>query len=114
MGLHDRLNRQGGSSNGHGPELDLLVGGQAEAPERRPADPYAELKGRIHHACIAKLGPQLYAAGQSEQSNEDLAEKVLRVVTEQLAHDRTPLTREHRRQVTRENTDDLLGYRQLT
>ena len=43
MGLHDRLHRQNGSSNGHGPELDLLVGGQAETPERRPADPYAEL-----------------------------------------------------------------------
>ena len=111
MGLHDRLHRQNGSSNGHGPELDVLVGGQAEAPERRPADPYAELKGRIHHACIAKLGPQLYAAGNAdESSNEDLAEKVLRVVTEQLALDRTPLTREERRQVTREITDDILGY----
>jgi pilus assembly protein CpaF len=110
MGLHDRLHRQGGSSNGHGPELDVLVGGHAEAPERRP-DPYAELKGRIHHACIAKLGPQLYAAGKSDEaSNEDLADKVLRVVTEQLALDRTPLTREERRQVTREITDDILGY----
>jgi pilus assembly protein CpaF len=89
----------------------VLVGGQTEAPDRRPADPYAELKGRIHHACIAKLGPQLYAAGNAdESSNEDLAEKVLRVVTEQLALDRTPLTREERRQVTREITDDILGY----
>jgi pilus assembly protein CpaF len=111
MGLHDRLHRQNGSSNGHGPELDVLVGGQTEAPERRPADPYAELKGRIHHACIAKLGPQLYAAGNADESSaEDLAEKVLRVVTEQLALDRTPLTREERRQVTREITDDILGY----
>ena len=111
MGLHDRLHRQNGSSNGHGPELDMLVGGQVDAPERRPADPYAELKGRIHHACIAKLGPQLYAAGQSDESStDDLAEKVLRVVTEQLALDRTPLTREERRQITREITDDILGY----
>jgi pilus assembly protein CpaF len=111
MGLHDRLHRQNGSTNGHGPELDVLVGGQTEAPERRPTDPYAELKGRIHHACIAKLGPQLYAAGNADESSaEDLAEKVLRVVTEQLALDRTPLTREERRQVTREITDDILGY----
>jgi hypothetical protein len=35
---------------------------------------------------------------------------VLLVVTEQLALDRTPLTREERRQVTREITDDILGY----
>jgi pilus assembly protein CpaF len=110
MGLHDRLHRNG-SANGHGPDLDVLLGGQSEAPERRPVDPYGELKGRIHHACIAKLGPQLYASGaDGESSNEDLAEKVLRVVTEQLALDRTPLTREERRQVTREITDDILGY----
>jgi pilus assembly protein CpaF len=108
MGLHDRLHRQTGT-NGHGPELDVLAGGQSESSERRP-DPYAELKGRIHHACIAKLGPQLYAAGESEGGADDLAEKVLRVVTEQLALDRTPLTREERRQVTREITDDILGY----
>jgi pilus assembly protein CpaF len=108
MGLHDRLHRQTGT-NGHSPELDVLAGGQSESSERRP-DPYAELKGRIHHACIAKLGPQLYAAGESEGGADDLAEKVLRVVTEQLALDRTPLTREERRQVTREITDDILGY----
>src|SRR6185436_20675879 len=54
---------------------------------------------------------QLYAAGDAdESSSDDLAEKVLRVVTEQLALDRTPLTREERRQVTREITDDILGY----
>jgi pilus assembly protein CpaF len=110
MGLHDRLHRQNGSPNGTGPELDVLAGGQSE-PALRPVDPYAELKGRIHHACIAKLGPQLYAAGKSDDGGaEDLAEKVLRAVTEQLALDRTPLTREERRQITREITDDILGY----
>ena len=71
------------------------------------SDPYAELKTRIHHACIAKLGPQLFAhAGR----REDLAERVLRAVTEQLALDRTPLTREERRQLVREIADDILGY----
>ena len=111
MGLHDRLHRQNGTSNGHGPEaLDALAGQGPEPVERRP-DPYGDLKGRIHHACIAKLGPQLYSAGKSEDgAPDDLAEKVLRVVTEQLALDRTPLTREERRQVTREITDDILGY----
>jgi pilus assembly protein CpaF len=111
MGLHDRLHRQNGSTNGTTADvLELRAGQQPEAPERRP-DPYAELKTRIHHACIAKLGPQLFSAGKSaEGSADDLAEKVLRVVTEQLALDRTPLTREERRQVTREITDDILGY----
>ncbi len=113
MGLHDRLHRQNGSANGQGGDsLDALAGPEAEPTSRRP-DPYADLKTRIHHACIAKLGPQLYAADRSDggaASAEELAEKVLRVVTEQLALDRTPLTREERRQITREITDDILGY----
>jgi pilus assembly protein CpaF len=112
VGLHDRLHRQNGSTPGiTGDALDAL-GQQSEQAERRPVDPYAELKTRIHHACIAKLGPQLFSAGKSQDGSpvEDLAEKVLRVVTEQLALDRTPLTREERRQVTREITDDILGY----
>src|SRR4029079_14885405 len=69
-------------------------------------DPYAELKTRIHHACIAKLGPELFGAG----STSDLSDSVLRTVTEQLALDRTPLTREERRRITREIADDILGY----
>src|SRR6266536_6607973 len=113
VGLHDRLHRQNGSANGQGGDsLDALAGPEAEPTSRRP-DPYADLKTRIHHACIAKLGPQLYAADRSDggaASAEELAEKVLRVVTEQLALDRTPLTREERRQITREITDDILGY----
>jgi pilus assembly protein CpaF len=113
VGLHDRLHRQNGSTPGAGTgdALVALSGGQPEQAERRP-DPYAELKTRIHHACIAKLGPQLFSAGKAQDGApvEDLAEKVLRVVTEQLALDRTPLTREERRQITREITDDILGY----
>ena len=92
MGLHDRLHRQNGSAPGQVVDaLDALAGHQnAEPAERRP-DPYAELKTRIHHACIAKLGPQLFSAGKAQEgAQEDLQEKVLRVVTEQLALDRTP------------------------
>src|SRR5207344_8604 len=87
MGLHDRINRQTGSTNGQSPDaLDALAGQQPEVNEKKP-DPYAELKTRIHHACIAKLGPQLFSAGKSQDgaSDDDIAEKVLRVVTEQLA-----------------------------
>ena len=75
-------------------------------PSAVVADPYAELKTRVHHACIAKLGPELFTA----ESTGDLSERVLRAVTEQLALDRTPLTRDERRQLVREITDDILGY----
>src|SRR5438876_1272714 len=110
MGLHDRI-RSGASGNGAtATEVDhssYASPRRDEGSERSgPVDPYAELKTRIHHACIAKLGPELF----KKETTEDLSERVLRAVTEQLALDRTPLTREERRQVTREITDDILGY----
>src|SRR5213596_2140063 len=106
MGLSDRI-----KTNTNGSAAALEHPGPAPlgepAPEQRaPVDPYAELKTGIHHACIAKLGPQLF----STQSDEELSERVLRAVTEQLALDRTPRTREERRQITKEITDDILGY----
>jgi pilus assembly protein CpaF len=101
MGLHDRLSRQGENgaavavaTNGHGPVTQPTV------------DPYAELKARIHHACIAKLGPELF----KQDSNEELSDRVYRAVTEELTLDRTPLTREERRELVRQLTDDILGY----
>jgi pilus assembly protein CpaF len=72
----------------------------------RRSDPYAELKTRIHHACIARLGPELFVS----ETSGDIAERVLRAVMEQLALDRTPLTREERRKLVREIADDILGY----
>src|SRR5439155_8597470 len=41
---------------------------------------------------------------------EDISDRVYHAVTEQLTLDRTPLTREERRQVVRDITDDILGY----
>ena len=55
---------------------------------------------------IAKLGPELF----KRETAEDLSERVLHAVTEQLALDRTPLTREERRRIVREIADDVLGY----
>ncbi|HYY34475.1 MAG TPA: CpaF family protein [Gaiellaceae bacterium] len=108
MGLHDRL--KGDSGNGAGLGVDQTLAQRAEAVtqqvERGAIDPYAELKTRVHHACIAKLGPELFTA----ETTGDLSERVLRAVTEQLALDRTPLTRDERRQLVREITDDILGY----
>jgi pilus assembly protein CpaF len=109
MGLHDRL--KGVPSNDGADGLGEAGPPRADAvahqpTERTNVDPYAELKTRVHHACIAKLGPELYTA----ETTADLSERVLRAVTEQLALDRTPLTREERRQLVREISDDILGY----
>src|SRR6266511_2448783 len=107
MGLHDRLKTSNGVGGAASAE-QLLSGGSAlEASKPGIAqDPYAELKTRIHHACIATLGAELF----KREATGDLNERVTRAVTEQLVLDRTPLTREERRQIIREITDDILGY----
>jgi pilus assembly protein CpaF len=106
MGLHDRLKTSNGSTASTAEAL--LSGGSALEATQAPAaqDPYAELKTRIHHACIATLGAELF----KREATGDLNERVTRAVTEQLVLDRTPLTREERRQIIREITDDILGY----
>jgi pilus assembly protein CpaF len=111
MGLHDRI-KGGDPGNGTPPDGEQPVPlprpslAAEEATPKANTDPYGELKTAIHTACIAKLGPQLFTT----QTTEDLSERVLREVTEQLALDRTPLTREERRRIVREITDDILGY----
>ena len=115
MGLHDRIKSgsngigaNGGGANGAvaEPHAALAAATPRESAPETALDPYAELKTRIHHACIAKLGPQLF----STEAAGDLSDQVMRTVTEQLALDRTPLTREERRRITREIADDILGY----
>src|SRR5438093_2296190 len=105
MGLHDRLKASNGSSSA---TAELRTGGHShETSAPSPTqDPYAELKTRIHHACIATLGAELF----KREATGDIGERVTRAVTEQLVLDRTPLTREERRQIIREITDDILGY----
>src|SRR5256885_622624 len=107
MGLHDRLKTSNGSS-GSSVTAELLSGAQPResSADSTGQDPYAELKTRIHHACIATLGAELF----KREATGDLNERVTRAVTEQLVLDRTPLTREERRQIIREITDDILGY----
>jgi pilus assembly protein CpaF len=105
VGLHDRLKTQNG--NGNGAVETLTAQGQPiPASEAQVSDPYAELKTRIHHEVIAKLGAELF----KKETTEDLSDRVYHAVTEQLTLDRTPLTRDERRQVVREITDDILGY----
>jgi pilus assembly protein CpaF len=95
MGLHDRISRSGdgGAAVADG-NVDQVV-----------VDPYAELKAKVHHACIAKLGPELF-----KQDPADLSERVYKAASEELALSGTPLTRDERRELVRQLTDDILGY----
>jgi len=113
MGLHDRLSKQNGNgAAGATAERPAAPAGPvtthtaSHATGPATSDPYAELKSGVHHAVIAKLGPELF----KRETAEDLSERVLHAVTEQLALDRTPLTREERRRIVREIADDVLGY----
>jgi pilus assembly protein CpaF len=95
MGLHDRISKS-----------TAVNGAVAETAAPAAAlDPYADLKAHVHHACIAKLGPELF---NDDPSN--LNDAVYRAVTEELAITDTPLTREERRELVRQLTDDILGY----
>jgi pilus assembly protein CpaF len=108
MGLHDRIGSNGnGSGNGSALAESRTSSGAQLAPARAGSvDPYAELKTRVHHECIERLGAELF----KRESDENLADRVLRTVTEQLTLDRTPLTREERRELVRQISDDILGY----
>ena len=108
MGLHDRIKTTGtnGSAATAEPQPGAPQRDQVRVQEGGAVDPYAELKSRIHHACIAKLGPELFA----KETNEELSDRVVRAVTEQLILDRTPLSREERQQIVGEISDDILGY----
>ena len=72
----------------------------------RVIDPHAELKGRIHRACIDKLGAALYTI----ESSDELVEQVRNAVAEELVLDRTPLSRDERVRIERQLADDILGY----
>jgi pilus assembly protein CpaF len=102
MGLHDRL-----SGDGSAAALQVVQGGGGgpKVHTPLPADPYGDLKARVHHQCIAKLGPELF-----KKDGDALVDVVYRAVTEELAIDRTPLTRDERRDIVRQLTDDILGY----
>jgi len=78
MGLHDRLKTSNGSSSA---TAELLTGGQNHETSSPSAthDPYAELKTRIHHACIATLGAELFK--RESTGSGDLGERVTRAVS---------------------------------
>jgi pilus assembly protein CpaF len=114
MNLNERIAR-GRDDNSTAAALGTLSGrfdeGYANGaavhePLPLPVDPNAELKSRVHRACIAKLGAALY----SVDSTQELTKRVLDVVAEELALDRTPLSRVERVRVQQEIADDILGY----
>jgi pilus assembly protein CpaF len=78
-------------------------GGSANA---RPRDPQAELKTKIHRACIARLG----AAFLNLEGSNELESRVRQLVTEQVNAEQMPLSPSERARLERQIADDILGY----
>ena len=105
MGLHDRIKSTAAASPGAAADALASHANVRDRTAEDGGDPFADLKTRVHHACIAKLGPELY-----KQEASALGDHVYRAVSEELVLAGTPLTREERRQLVRQLTDDILGY----
>ena len=73
------------------------------------SDPFADLKTRVHKDIIARLGPRLFNA-DAGTGDGDLEATVNEAVTEVLALEKTPLTRQERQDIIRQISDDILGY----
>jgi len=77
----------------------------AVAPSRG-ADPFAELKNRIHLAVIGELGPQLF---NTNMDPNGLRERVTADITAQLGTE-AGLSRDDRDRLAAEIADDILGH----
>jgi pilus assembly protein CpaF len=102
MSLQSRIQVTGDGNENESPDVKAVA-------ERSSAvsDPFAELKTRVHREIIPRLGPRMFSA---DASDADLEAKVTEVVTELLAVEKTPLTRQERQEIIRQITDDILGY----
>jgi pilus assembly protein CpaF len=72
----------------------------------RTRDPQAELKSKIHRACIARLG----AAFLNLEGTNELEPRVRQLVREQLNAEEMPLSPSERERLERQIADDVLGY----
>jgi len=72
----------------------------------RAKDPHAELKTRIHRACISRLG----AAFLNLEGSDELERRVQEVVSEELKSEEVPLSPSERALLERQIADDVLGY----
>src|SRR5215813_9019716 len=80
-----------------------------EAEATTVADPFAEMKTRVHHDVITRLGPRLFTS-TTDDATAELTDRVRESVEEAIALDKTPLTRQERARIALEITDDILGY----
>ena len=97
--------------------LDSVRRGQGPAPtvgpdhgranRRRAADPFKDVKGRVHQALIENLGPRLYDPHLPEA---ELAAQVRQTLQETIDAEQTPLSHADRTRIAQEVSDEILGH----
>ena len=102
MGLHDRLKTSNGDRSSADNAEALARRARRSAKRKTAAGEAGRPVRRAEEAASTTrasrtLGPELF----KPRRREDLNERVMRAVMEQLVLDRTPLTREERRQIVR-------------
>jgi len=100
MSLADRLARQNAAQQPVRPT-------HGTPRHHRRADPFADVRRRVHDALLETLGPKLYDANLSERELEQRVTETLHTVLEQ---DQTPMTAADRLRVSQEVADEVLGY----
>ena len=88
--------------------LDERLAGRpgAHRPPPASADPFAELKNRIHQDLIAQLGPQLFAEGaESGELRHQVEAEVLGLLDEERG-----IARADRERLVEEIADDVVGH----
>jgi pilus assembly protein CpaF len=101
----ENLNVQALDSHRDGALLQRLPV-RTEITVGRTADPYAELKARIHRLCIESIGVSVFRS----TPEDELRVRVSETVGRQLESDPTPLTKAEFEQLVGEITADVLGY----
>lgn len=88
--------------------LQSRVTTPATAGRRRaPADPFLEIKRRVHDALLELLGPSLYDAKMGEA---ELDSRVRQTLGQVISAQDTMLSTAERQQIQKEISDEILGY----
>ncbi|GAB3063186.1 CpaF family protein [Monashia sp. NPDC004114] len=104
--LADRLDRARQSQIAE-PATHAPVRPQNGAARRRGADPFANVKERVHQSLVESLGPRLYDPHLSES---ELAAQVRQTLQDVIDSEQTPLSHSDRTRIAQDVSDDILGH----
>jgi pilus assembly protein CpaF len=85
---------------------ERISGTNGDAPAwTGTADPFAEVKNRIHLAIVSELGPRLFDVADGDSARDRVVGEIRTQLQQEVG-----LSREDREQITSEIADDIFGY----